>query len=263
MIPVLTIPVPAGIIFCIDRRFHRTMQFIRRSRLIVLFVLLLLCTIHGSSQSDPAVFEFDPEFDFNFDLNRNTRFLFYVGKEKTEQTGSYKTKIGGGASFRLRPVFSLIDDEPNSDKRHRLVIGSFYEFSRSSDSLGTTVEHRVVVEATPRLHFGYKFLLADRNRVEFRWVAGEFRFRYRNKLRLERRFRIGKLRISPYAHAEAYRDFHVDRWNITKFGGGAEIPMWRWSSIDVFFERQHCTTCSDTQTNIVGMTYSLFLFRRR
>ena len=91
------------------------MQFIRSSRLTVLFVFILLCTIQGFSQSDSAVFEFDPEFDVNFDLNRNTRFLFYIGKEKTEQTASYKTKIGGGASFRLKPVFSLIDDEPNSD----------------------------------------------------------------------------------------------------------------------------------------------------
>lgn len=239
------------------------MMLIRRQRLIVLFGYLFLCAVHGFSQSDSAVSEFDPEFDLNFDLNRNTRFLFYIGKEKTEQTASYKTKIGGGVSFRMKPVFSLIDDDPNSDKRHRLVIGAYYEFSRTAESGSTTVEHRIIVDATPRYHFGNKLLLTDRNRNEFRWVAGEFRFRYRNRLRLEKGFRFGKFRITPYAHAEAYRDFHFDKWNITKFGTGAEIPIKRWSSFDIFYERQHCTTCSDPHANIVGLTYSLFLFRRR
>ncbi|MFL6468600.1 MAG: hypothetical protein ACJ72Z_11645 [Pyrinomonadaceae bacterium] len=215
--------------------------------------------IHAYSQSNSAVSEFDPEFGLYLDISRNFRLVFYTGSEKTEQTGSYKGKIGGGASFRMRPVFTLIDDDPDSDKRHRLVIGTFYEFSRSTESAGTTTENRVIVEATPRLHFGHKILLTDRNRTEFRWLGREFRFRYRNRLRLERRFRIGKFRANPYGQAEVYRDFHFDRWSIMKFGVGAEVPVRRWSSFDIFYERQHCVVCESPHANILGLTFNLFL----
>jgi hypothetical protein len=44
------------------------------------------------------------------------------------------------------------------------------------------------------------------DRIEFRWNAGTYDFRYRNRLTIDRPFKIKKLRFSPYAAGELFWD---------------------------------------------------------
>ena len=70
---------------------------------------------------------------------------------------------------------------------------------------GGSAEQRGVLEGTARFPLIGLFgdvLLSDRNRLDLRFIDGEFSWRYRNRLSAEREFSIGKI-----ASTEQYRAF--------------------------------------------------------
>ena len=168
-------------LFCTNRTCSRT-RAVALQVLIAKFAVIVLTAVIRA-QSDESVFEFDPGLGINVKLSEKVRLEFATGSEKTERLSSIKWKASAGASFRIKPILNQTDDDPNDDKRHTLVIGGYYEYSRSTEDLSESVEHRIMVDATPRYLFPSQLLLSDRSRIEFRWVNGDYRFRYRNRLK--------------------------------------------------------------------------------
>lgn len=222
----------------------------------------MLTAAIASGQQPITVTEFDPGLLVGFELNRHLRLDFGTGRENSENIGSAKWKFTAGASLRTKPLFKMLADEPDADKQHVLVVGSAYEYSRASENGNETIEHRIMLDGTARYAFAGSYLLTDRNRIEFRWVNGEYRFRYRNRLMFERSLKVKSFKFTPYTWTEAYWDKKYEKWNQFRFAGGAQFPFRRRMSLDVFYERSHCTTCANPNTNIFGATLSIF-FRRR
>jgi hypothetical protein len=148
-----------------------------------------------------------------------------------------------------------------------MVFSAGYEYARATESGVTKNEHKIMFDATFRWAFNQKFLLSNRNRAEFRRVSGEFHFRVRERLVLERPLKVPirflKREITPFAAGEAFWDHRFREWNIFKFGGGVQVPLFRRMSVDVNYHRQNCTTCPDRGTNILGATLNVYLRRKK
>lgn len=234
---------------------------------VTALVLGVLLTIMGvaSAQSPEVVTELDPGIGVHFDLTKKTKLDFFFGREKSEEISSDKWKASGGLSFRVKSLYANVIDDADRDKLHALVVGASYEYSWASKSGSVTRENRLTLAATPRYVFPWqsKLLLSDRNLFEFRWVNGAYRFRYRNRLRLERGFKPRKYKFTPYVSAEAYWDQHYDKWSQFRFAGGVQLPITKRTALDTYYERQHCVTCSDPQTNIFGLTLNVYLDRKK
>ena len=226
-------------------------------------LLLLIASVGIRAQSSPAVFEFDPGLTVAVDLNKVVRLDFATGRENTEELGSAKWKVSGGASFRLKPLRKTFLDLLDTDKQHKYVLGVAYEFGRTLEGERTIREHRIMADGTFRYTMPARVLLTDRSRFEFRWVDHDFHWRYRNRLFFERPLKIEKLKFSPFGGAEAVWDRRYTSWNIFKFTGGVQFRLIRRSSLDVFYERQRCVTCTNTNTNIFGLTLNIYPRKRR
>ena len=155
-------------------------------------LLLLIAAVGGSqAQSTPVPSEFDPLFTLDVDITKKVRLDFYVGREHDPELLSNKWKASAGASLRLRSLWDKVIDDPDRDKHHLLVLAANYEYSWTDKSGTVTKENRLTLDATLRYVFGNsRILVSDRNRSEFRWVNGAYRFRYRNRLRFERQFKL-------------------------------------------------------------------------
>jgi hypothetical protein len=228
-----------------------------------ILLTLMLSTGSAPGQDRAIVTELDPGVGIAVDLTPRVRLDFFAGSEKSEELAARKLKVSAGASFRAKPLLKGFLDDPDTDKQHILVIGTAYEYSRASESGVTTNEHRIILDGTGRYAFARKFLLNDRNRFEFRFINGSYSFRHRNRLMLERPIKVGKRKLTPYGAAEAFWDQRFGKWSQFKFTGGVQIPFIRRSSFDLFYERQHCVTCTDPHTNIVGLTFNLYLRRKK
>ena len=227
---------------------------------LILFLLIFPAGI--GAQNPPTAFEFDPELNVNVDLNKVVRFEFNTGRERSDEFASSKWKVSAGASFRIKPFRKTFLDLVDSVKQNRYVFGAAYEYSRTPDA-GNRIEHRGILEGTVRYKIPAGMLLTDRNRFELRWVDNGFHVRYRNRLILERRMKLMKLKVSPFVAAEAIWDQRYNHWNVFKYIGGVQLRMARWTTVDLRYERQHCKICSTSDTNIVGLTLNIFLRRKR
>ena len=56
-----------------------------------------------------------------------------------------------------------------------------------------------MIEASPRFPLPWKIVLTDRNRGDLRMIAGDFSWRYRNRLSVERAVFIHSYAFTPYA----------------------------------------------------------------
>jgi len=232
------------------------------SEVALLAFLLLISVLGVSGQSTDAVTQLNPGVSVGIEINKKVRLDLSSGREKSDELNSAKWKLTVGASFRMKPLFTPFKDDADSDKQHIFVIGTAYEYSRASQNGEESIEHRLMLDGTGRYNFPGKLLLSDRNRVEFRWVNSSYRFRYRNRLMLERPLRLRKFTVTPFASAEAYWDQHYSQWNKYEFSGGVEIPLIRRSSLNLYYTRERCLTCSDLNTNIFGIEFKVF-FRRK
>ncbi len=230
------------------------------TKLFFLGLCLVVAAAGASAQEREVVSEFDPGFGLALDLTRKVRFDFFTGKEKSEELHSRKSKVSVGLSFRVKPLFKSFLDDLDTDKHHVLVVGVGYEYSRASENdTSTTTEKKIMIDAIGRWVFPKKLLMTDRNRFEFRWIDGDYHFRYRNRLMLERPFKVSKFRFTPYGATEVFWDQRYDKWNRTEFTGGVQIPFVKRTWFDVYYSRVHCVTCADPHTNIVGMAFNVFL----
>lgn len=239
------------------------MQISLSSMMMAVLLLVVAVISPSRAQTSQAVTELDPGISIAFDITKRFKLDLFVGREKSDELSSGKTKASIGASFRAKPLFKGFRNALDADKQHVLVIGATYEYSHAAESGAITNEHRVMLDATGRYAFFYKLLTSDRNRFEFRWVNGSYRFRYRNRFMIERPVAIRKLELTPYGSAEAYWDGRYGKWSQFKFTAGVQIPFIRRSSVDLYYERQHCVTCADSQTNIYGITLNLYLRRKK
>ena len=213
-------------------------------------------------QAPSTVTELTPGFSVGLEVTRRIRLDLYTGRERDDLDAA-KWKIGAGASFRVRPLLKRLADDTDSDKWHRLVVGGFYEYSRSTESGVHTIEHKAYVEATLRWDFAGSYLVSNRVRTEYRCLGGEYRFRFRDGLMLERTLRPGWFKITPYVLGEAYWDQHYGKWNKSRFIGGSRVRLFSRTSLDLYYERSHCTTCSHPQTNSLGATVMIFFKRKK
>jgi hypothetical protein len=226
-------------------------------------VAIIALTVATAFAQAPKVSEFDPTVWISFDVNRRVRLELITGREESDDIGSAKWKVTAGASFRFKSAFPTLLDMIDSDKRHVLVVGTFYQYSRADDAAGTTIEHRAIVEATGRYAIKGSFLLTDRNRIEFRRVNDDYRFRYRNLAIIERRLKLKGHTFAPFGSAEAFWDKGLSKWNQFRFAAGVSVPVVRKITVNPYFERAHCVSCSHTDTNVAGLMVHLFFKRRK
>lgn len=107
----------------------------------------------------------------------------------------------------------------------RLTLRAGYRYGFSLTETDPFKEDRPIAEQTYHERLPLKILLSDRNRQELRIVNGDFSFRYRNRLRLEREFLLPGRSITPYGSIEVYHDSRFNVWNRNRLTAGVQIQL--------------------------------------
>jgi hypothetical protein len=190
---------------------------------------------------------------------RSNLSALILGESKSGTDYSYQQWIIGAAlGFQLKSFARphLADIDP--DREHAIVLGAGYEYLQTDETAKPTSENRIIAAFTPRWRPPAEFLITDRNRVEFRWVNGDYSARYRNRLTVERASRLGGLRFTPYLSAEFFYDWAHDSWNEEQYAVGFEWPYKSVLKLNTYYLRQTCTTCSPRNLNVAGLSLNYF-----
>jgi len=119
-----------------------------------------------------------------------------------------------------------------------------------------------VLAATPRYPLTSFFgdvLVSDRNRVDLRAIAGEYSWRYRNRLSVEKECSLGRVRVNPYGRIEVYYDSRYEKWSRTEWVLGSSFSVPAHLELEGYFDHQNDTGGSaNRQTKAVGAVVALY-----
>ena len=109
----------------------------------------------------------------------------------------------------------------------------------------------------------------DRNREDVRFLKGDFSFRYRNRLTIEREFELKKRTITPYVSGEVFYDTRYDTWNRNRLATGVQISLSRGPLrkmllpkcqviLDLYYLRQNDSRSDTKHVNAIGVALTLY-----
>jgi hypothetical protein len=218
--------------------------------LLVLLIALLCQSATAQSSQD----QFWPEIDSYIKLDSRMRLMFMASR--TTDGSTYESaQIGPNLDITLRPIRLVSVESNDSSKRQYLTFGIGYRYLRNLDKPS---ENRMILELTPRYYLPWGILASDRNRFELRIISGNFTWRYRNRLTLERSFNIKSLRLTPYAQGEVYYYSQYGLWNKDSYAFGMTFPVHRRLEIKPYFQHDNDSRSSTPHVNALGLTLYLY-----
>src|SRR6476620_10362867 len=233
------------------------------TRISILAVFLLLIGIQRAAAQEPTTRkEFWPEIDVYITVKPKVRLYLTGTISKTVEDGELRDAQGYEGQIGVH-----VDFIPNKHVIFRA--GYRYETAVGSNS-DPFKEHRLLTEQTLRKLVPGDFLLSDRNREDFRFVNGDFSFRYRNRVTLEREVHLFKGRsITPYASEEVFYDTRYNTWNRNRFAVGVQQSLRRGPLrkmllperqiiLDLYYMRQNDSRSDIPHVNAIGAALAFY-----
>jgi hypothetical protein len=224
----------------------RVLQFVF---LVCLFGLLCVGAQAQNSQD-----EWSPEIDTYVQLNSYMRLMF-VASRSTDGSTNDSFQFGPNLDITFKPILRNRVRSNDSSKQQYVTFRVGYQYL---DNVGKPNENRVVLQLTPRVPLPWSLLLSDRNRADLRVISGNFSWRYRNRLTLERTFKIKSVWLTPYAQGEIFYDSRYATWTRNSYEFGVTFPVRRRIELAPYYQRENDSRSSPPHTNIVGLTMSLY-----
>lgn len=227
---------------------------------ILVFLLFFSSNTQTTSAQEPTTRdEFWPEIDIYINLKPRVRLFLLGTVSKAVEDG----ELFNAQAFEAQ-IGAHIDYIPNK----HLILRTGYRYGRSLED-DSYREHRLLTEQTLRKLLPGDFVLSDRNREDFRFLKGDFSFRYRNRLTIEREFELKKRTITPYVSGEVFYDTRYDTWNRNRLATGVQISVRqgllrkmllskRQVILDLYYLRQNDSRLDTQHVNAIGMALALY-----
>jgi hypothetical protein len=228
-----------------------------------LFLLVFLSDTRTIRAQEPTSRdEFWPSIEVYINVKPKVRLYLLGTVSKAVEDGELRNAQGFEAQ-----IGAHIDYIPNP----HLIFRTGYRYGTSlGDSDDPFKEHRLITEQTLRKMLPGELLLSDRNREDFRFVDGDFSFRYRNRVTIEREIHLFKERtITPYASAEIFYDTRHNAWNRHRFAVGFQQSLRRGPLrkmllpksqviLDLYFMRQNDSRSDIQHVNGIGAALAFY-----
>jgi hypothetical protein len=204
--------------------------------------------------------EFLPELDVYLKLDANVR-LRVQASDTREGGDPTQLTIGPDLELYVKPLIRLKEVtafDLDDSKSRPLVFSAGYRYLATPDSPST---NRMVLTATS--HFPTtkpKLLFTDRNRSDLDWSDGKFKWRYRNRLEVEKSLTVHSYHPAPYSSVEVYYESQYQKWSTTEIDLGCLFPIRKRFELDTYYEHQNNTGKKpNSQLNAVGVTLNIYL----
>lgn len=226
---------------------------------MALTILVALVSGAAAAQTTETSGAFWPAVDLHVPLASNLKLLAF-GELKTDEDFPYRqANFGASLGYQWSRMSGPHRVNNDGDKENFLVTAVGYEHLETIQSGSDKFENRILVDATPRVRPTGRLLLADRNRVEFRWVDGAYSTRYRNRLTAEYDLEVKDFLLTPYASAEFFYNITKGTWNEEQYAAGVTVPYRKLLSVDLYYLRQNCPGCGPPHLNVFGLTVNVHL----
>jgi len=246
---------------CLGSALCGCVSAIKIALTLFLFMFMIGTQAVKAQQSDTRN-EFWPEIDVYINVKPKVRIYLIGTISKSVEDGEIRNAQGFEAQ-----IGAHVDYIPND----HIILRTGYRFGTSvGDADEPFKEHRLLTEQTLRKLLPGDLLLSDRNRQDFRFVNGDFSFRYRNRVSIEREVDLFKERtITPYVSAEIFYDTRSNAWNRNRLAVGVQQSLRRGPLrkmllpkrqiiLDLYYMRQNDTRSEIQHVNAIGAALAFY-----
>jgi hypothetical protein len=225
---------------------------------LILFLASILQSLAPAQDT-----QFLPELDGHLTLNSS--FKVYVqAKDDREGGDPQQFTFGPALQFYRKPLIKLKNASifDLDDAKSRLLgFESGYRIITAPDA---PVKNRAIEDITFRFPFQGRVLLADKNRADLDWQNGNFFWRYRNKLTVQRTFTIRAFHLIPYVAAEPFYESRYNKWSATDLYAGSLFPVGSHFQFDCYYQHENDTgKHPNQQEEFIGLALHLYLSREK
>jgi hypothetical protein len=202
----------------------------------------------SSNQIWPEIegfYSFNPALRLGMDASRSTDGVSYDS-----------VSIGPTLNFFSKRFVKPVLATPNEAKNNMLVFGVGYRYIAG---INQAPENQVQIDAAPQFPLWIGIQASDRNRVDLRFIEGkDFSWRYRNRLNLQRTFKIHRFVFSPYAQVEVYYNIIPGSWNKQAYQFGSDFPFGKRFDFELYYEHDHNVGSNPERVNALGVTAYIY-----
>jgi hypothetical protein len=224
-------------------------------------LVLLMGQLGAQAPKAKAFDQFWPETDVFVRLNDSSRLFFLWAGTRTEEAGYTDGQAGAHVDLFLPPFLfkDRASKHPDIARNKFLTVRLGYLFGRTPGGYADPfTEHTPTAEANSRFFVG-SLVLTNRNRGDFRFVNGVFTPRYRNRIKVEGTIPLGRLALTPYAHAEAFYDWRYNAFHRFRYTAGGELQLTGRIVIESYYLRQVDSRSEQRAENIAGLALQIYL----
>jgi hypothetical protein len=203
-----------------------------------------------------------PELRLYLPFNDRVRLLLLAEASLDPRSGFIAGDVGADVEVEVSPLRAMLFPTIQLSNRERATLAVGYRRLGVfvADDESEPRENRFLVEATFRLLLPDEILASDRNRFEGRLLDGDWSWRYRNRLQLDRRYDVGSLHVGPTANVEIFYDSRsndVARVRV-EVGGAVEELLGPETVLEVYLLRQYDFRMEPTLINGLGITVEIY-----
>ena len=204
--------------------------------------------------------EFRPELGVYVQQGPQIRIEFIDFFRNDPGTSDWRGDFGLYINVALKPVLRReLSDRPDVYRDKYLTVRAGYRYQTSLVNGTSGSESRGILELTSRYLLPGQLAISDRNRGEFRGIAGQpFSTRYRNRLRLERDLARGWLNCTPYIYDEIFYDLRYNRWTPNQYALGVEFPAGPHLILEPYYLRQNRSRSNPPHINAFGFKLGFY-----
>ncbi len=188
-------------------------------------LLLLVLRSRSAAQTDQLL----PEVDVYYKVFSPLR-IWLQAKETREDGSPATAEIGPSFDFYVKSPLGFADIttfDLDDSKSRLLVVSVGYRYLPTPNTARTNRFEPFFVLNYPIAKLG--LLMSDRNRADLDWKSGNFTWRYRNRIQLERTLRASAHHPSAYASAEFYYSSQYQQ--VERHRDLRRMPLSHWQAL--------------------------------
>jgi hypothetical protein len=223
---------------------------------------LALLVPSAALQAQDWLDQFWPEAKVYINLNKTSRIYLQGAGTREKEEGYTDGQLGAAMDFFFAPLLKgRQPHHPDAARNKMLMIRAGYYFAKTpAGSTDPFTEHTALLEATPRFFLPKLILVENRFRMDLRLLDGEFVPRFRDRLRVERTFKLTRTALTPYVELETFYDWRYNAFHRQRYDVGMEWVLTKHFVLEGYYLRQQDSKSSPKGMNVAGVVLQ-FYFR--
>ncbi|MBI4892257.1 MAG: DUF2490 domain-containing protein [Acidobacteria bacterium] len=224
--------------------------------LLALTLPLLPATLHAGLLAD----QFWPEAKVYIKLSPTSRIYLQAAGTRTREEGYTDGQLGAHMDFYFEPLVKGREmRHPDVARNKMLMIRAGYVYGKTpTNSKDPWTEQTALIEVTPRFFLPKLILVENRLRGDLRFLDGVFTPRFRERLRVERTFKVKAKSLTPYVEVETFYDWRYNSFHRQRYDVGVEWVLRKWLVLEGYYLRQQDSRSSVKGMNVGGLVLQFY-----